>query len=173
MQSCVGWAFQMEDRRYQGLEKRNVYVRSWVQSKANVTGAKQVKGTIRKNQRERTRPSWILKVMLENFVLLPLTRSLNSLKVGRVSEGMMWSVSFVCFYLKISFSLRLKSVVDRIMTLQTCPGHNPRSCEYVRSHGRRPQGKESPFPLEARVGKEIDSPLEPPERKASLPAPWF
>lgn len=89
MQSCVGWAFQMEDRRYQGLEKRNVYVRSWVQSKANVAGAKRVKGTIRKNQGERTRPCWILKVMLENFVLLPLTRSLNGLKVGRVSEGMM------------------------------------------------------------------------------------
>lgn len=75
----------MEDSRYQGLEKRSVYVRSWVQSKASVAEAKRVKGTIRKNEGERTKPCPILKVIVENFVFIPVTRSLKGLRGG--SDG--------------------------------------------------------------------------------------
>lgn len=65
----------MEDSRYQDLEKRNVSVRLWVQSKASVAGTKRIKGAIRKNEAERTRHCWILQVTLESFVFIPATRS--------------------------------------------------------------------------------------------------
>lgn len=73
----------MEDSRYRGLENRNVYVRSQVQSQASVAGAKTVKGTIGKNEGGRGRLCWILKVMLEDFVFIPVTRSTKCLKGGR------------------------------------------------------------------------------------------
>ena len=39
--------------------------------------------------------------------------------------------------------------------------------------GRGPKAKECWQPVEAGKGKEIDFPLEPPERNAALLIPWF
>lgn len=162
----------MEDSRYQGLENRKVYVRSQVQSQASVAGAKIVKGTVGKNEGGRSRLCWILKVMLEDFVFIPVTRSTKGLKGGRDGCDRQ-KCDFFFLSLKLSLSLRLEGVIGRMMTLSRCPGPNPRTCKYVRSHGGRPQAKESlcPLDLEARIGKEVDSPLEPSERKASVPTP--
>ena len=54
MQSCVGWAFQIEDSSYQGLEDRSVYVRPQVQSEASVAAANQVEGTLRPEERRKS-----------------------------------------------------------------------------------------------------------------------
>lgn len=64
------------------MENRNVYVRSQVQSKASVARGKTV-GTIGKNKGRGSRLCWVLKVTLEDFVFIPVTRSLKGLKQGR------------------------------------------------------------------------------------------
>lgn len=97
----------MEDSRYQGLENKNVYVRSQVQSKASVAGTKTVKGPIGKNEGGRSKLSWILKVMLEDFVFIPITRRLKGLKGGRDGDRQKCDFFFLFFNRKLSLRLEV------------------------------------------------------------------
>lgn len=71
-----------------------------------------MKGTLGENERG-ARPCWNLKVVLGHFCFLLVTRSLKSFQIGKEwLQAKMRSN----FYLKILLSLRLESVVGRIMT---------------------------------------------------------
>lgn len=53
-----------------------------------------MKGPIGKNEGGRSKLSWILKVMLEVFVFIPITRRLKGLKGGRNGDRQKCDFSF-------------------------------------------------------------------------------